>query len=395
MSLILVLAILFNFSFTPTAVIASPQDSLSNVHATYQFGDQLVIEADVNQIETVESVTLTLQPQNGVPLQIPCQLSPDGHILVQIDLHNLSIRVLDRVYYWFDIVYKGGSSSTSPSFWFDYADNRYEWQSSESKWFVIYSTSIGTISNDRLQEIALDGLEYATSTLPVAPVLPIQIYVYPDSSSLKSALGLSDQTWVSGETNPDLGVIFVSESANNGGEGQLTREITHELVHLLEHSLTNGNYDFVPSWLLEGLAASAEFALTPDSSVDLQESYQSGYLIPISQLCNSFPPGAQQSALAYAESASILDYLTRTYGVEKIVSMVSTSQYGITCSDLSAQVLGKDLDTIEAEWLSATFGQKSKEFSWMDYWPVLFIVPVVLIGLYLIKRQSKGKTDGR
>jgi hypothetical protein len=389
MSLILILAILFNFSFTPAAVIASPQDSLSNVQASYKFGDQLTIEADISPIETIKSVTLSVQPQNGVSLLFPCQLSPSGHITAQIDLRNLSIRVLDRVYYWFDVVYDDGSSYTSSSFWFDYADNRYEWQKSESKWFIIYSTSSGTISNERLQEVALDGLKTASSVLPVAPVLPIQVFVYPYPAALKSALGLSEQTWVAGETNTDLGVIFVSESANNDVEQQLTREITHELVHLLEHSITNGNYDFVPSWLLEGLAASAEIALNPDSSIDLHETYQTGNLIPISQLCNAFPPEAQQSALAYAESASFLDFLTRTYGVEKIIAMVSTSQYGITCTDLSTQVLGKDLGTIEGEWLSATFGQKAKKGSWMDYWPVLFIIPVILICLHFIKKHNR------
>lgn len=389
MSWLLVFALLFNLAPASLPAVDEPPVSITNVQVEYIFADAVTIRANISQNEDSNEITIFLQSENSAPRQVDAQVSAEGNISAVFDLESHPIQVFDRVYYWFEVSFTDGTRFTSPSYWFDYMDNRFDWQKSESRWFTVYSTADGNLSGEEIQEISLAGLENATRILPVSPSLPIQVYVYPDTNSLTTALGVSSRDWTAAEAKPDLGILLVSETGNGISRSNLSRQIPHEIAHLLEYSITKGNYDFVPSWLLEGLAVNAEDSATTENDVLLQNAYRSNNLIPLEQLCNAFPPEAERSSLAYAESASFTNYISETYGTDAILAMLNSSQYGVTCTDLPGSVVGKDLGTLESDWLKYTFVESQTQPAWIDYWPFALILPLLLIGLLLVKQHGR------
>jgi hypothetical protein len=392
MSLILLLSFFFHLNSPINIPVTGEVNPPTDVTLTYQFGDSIQVDATLQEIGSIDRAIIIFQTDSGAKMQVPVSITPDGKLSGRLDLSDNPFKVFDHIYYWFELTDKAGNVTKSPSYWFDYLDNRFAWHKSESKWFTIYKTEATTISDSDLQEIALAGLKRATDLIPVSPQLPMQIYIYPDVDSLSSALGITSQDWVAGETRPDLGVIMVSAASADTLRVDLERQIPHEIVHLLEYSLTKTDYTDAPKWLLEGLAVNGQDDYAATFDQELSSAYQKNTLIPFEQLCTSFPPESSQSTLAYAQSASFVSYLLATYGDNKLTEMLQSVGTGGSCDQLVSQTLGKDLATLQAEWINAAFPKNHvKKGNPNDYWLLLLILPVVFAGLWCIRRHGSAK----
>jgi hypothetical protein len=399
MSLILFLSMLFNLVSTPLSSAKAVQEPV-NVEVSYLFGDAITIAADLPDMTGIAGGDVLLQTEESALIRIPVEVSDSGHLSANYLLDSAPFHVFDRVYYWFEITSSDGTVSSTPSYWFDYLDNRYEWQTSETKWFIIHTTPANKVNSADLQGIALSSLKYATTLLPVSPELPMQIYVYPDAASLTVALGSSSQPWAAGEADPELGVILVSESVDIDNIQELKRQTAHEIMHMLEYSAADGNYLSSPTWLLEGLAVNAEEITSADDVRMLQNAYRDNSLLSFDQLCTSMPPEASRSALAYAQSASFTSYLSQTYGNDKLLELLRSGGNGLNCSQLTTSYLGKDLASLESDWKNAVFSGLPKPHSIVDYWPLLLVLPLVVWGLLRIRkhdptRSKKEPINGR
>jgi hypothetical protein len=382
---------LLNLATIPLPSVQTVQEPV-NVEVSYVFGDHVIVQAELPDLTGIAEVDLLLQTEESAQVRLPATISDTGQLNVVYSLNSSPFHVFDRIYYWFEITGTDGQVTSTPSYWFDYQDNRYEWQLSESKWFIIHTTHENELNSADLQGIALSGLKYTTSLLPVSPDLPMQIYVYPDSASLAAALGTDSQPWAAGEADPELGIILVSESVDIDNAQELKRQIAHEIMHMLEYSAANGNYRSSPTWLLEGLAVNAENNASADDARMLQNAYLDGSLLPFEQLCTSMPPEATRSSLAYAQSASFTSFLSQTYGNDQLLNLLLSGVNGLNCSQLTTSVLGKDLSTLESDWRTATFSDTQKNHSITEYWPLLLLVPFIAWGLLRIRRHDPERT---
>jgi len=99
-----------------------------------------------------------------------------------------------------------------------------------------------------------------------------------------------------------------AEGAMRGGAA-LDRVLRHEYTHALVHDRTRGR---APTWLSEGLAIACEGR---DTDRERRIMRSSDHLIPIRELHGSFLALPRTEVpLAYAESASAVDYLLRRHG---------------------------------------------------------------------------------
>lgn len=392
MKTFLILALLFQSLLPGSQFVTQESDFLSDVELTYQFGQSIEIHASLAGSPAIDHVTVILQTQTGANAQCQATLAAAGDLDCHIDLDSNPFSVFDRIYYWFEITYADGAITTTPSYWFDYLDNRFDWQKNESKWFVIYSTPDCRLAAEDLQKIALTGLESATRLLPISPDLPMQLYVYPDADSLRSALGVTSQDWAAGEVRPDLGVIMVSESGTEDEYADIQRQISHEIMHILEYSVAQEDYSFAPAWLLEGLAVNAENGSSQDETKLLFTAYRKDTLIPMDQLCGSFPREASQTSLAYSQSASFVTYLSNQYGNIKLLDLLKASNNQLSCDQLLTQIFDSDLATLQSDWISSSFTGERTTANPNELWLLLLLIPAVLVGLLLIKRHGRVKT---
>lgn len=390
---LVILALLFFIvALTPLNAGAQTVSFVTDVLSTYQFGQQLEISGQLQDITGSKSVSLILQPEKQASRQI--SIKPKGDLSFQVS-YNLAadpLQPFSRIYYWFQVEQADGTLATSPSYWFDYFDNRYEWKTYSSRLFNIFWTGedadLGLVIND----IAKSGLEKATQTLPIAPHVPITIYVYPSLKSLQEGLASTRQEWVSGHASPELGVVLVSTSPEADSTLDLERQIPHELMHILQYQIAGSDYDKAPAWLLEGLATSSETYPNPERDRALIEAVNQGSLLSFSTICQSFPLQAEQASIAYAQSLSFTNYLHQYYGASIFEKMLSLSKTGLSCDQLVKQSTGLSLNKLTNNWLASEFpGRKAvRTFPGLTIL-FAFLAVVLVICVYLLIRERIRK----
>jgi hypothetical protein len=72
--------------------------------------------------------------------------------------------------------------------------------------------------------------------------------------------------------------------------------------------------------------------------------------VPVRTLTGSFPADSRAAELAYGESWSVVDFIFRHYGKEKMAQLLQAFKTGGFYDDIFRQVLGVDTDGLEVEW---------------------------------------------
>ncbi len=334
---------------------AQDQELVTDVQLDYQFGSAITLTAKITDVSQYSSILLILQPDGQSSRLVEIIPAVDGSVAIDYNLNLDPLRPFGRVYYWFELTSQDRVSQTTPSYWFDYLDNRYQWVSSESELFHIHWVDGADAFGQKAQQIASEGLKAATGFLPVTPDFPIKIYIYPNLEALQQALVLSGQPWTAGHASPDIGVLLVSNNSQSAELIEMERQIPHELMHVLEYKLAGSSYSAIPAWLNEGLATSVELYPDPDLQRVLNEAHKDGTLLSISSLCNGFPKDAKTAQLAYAQSSSFVNYLNGRFGSQIFTKLIENAASGQTCANAVNASVDVSLDQLEKDWIAATF----------------------------------------
>jgi hypothetical protein len=242
-------------------------------------------------------------------------------------------------------------------------------------------------------QVALEGLRSDVTYLPVSPPLPVRIFVYSSGKDLQDALQLGQMTWVAGHASPDLNLILISLPPAIEQRLELERQLPHELMHILQYQVSSDHYESTPPWLTEGLASLAELYPNPDYSRSLEEATKNGSLLPMKDLCNSFPTEASLALLAYAQSASFVQFLSDQYGISALQTLLQKYGDGLDCESAVQNVYGSDLSHIETQWKQETLGINTSLLTWRNLAPYVFLAflllipPIIVIAL---NRRKKG-----
>jgi hypothetical protein len=157
-------------------------------------------------------------------------------------------------------------------------------------------------------------------------------------------------------------------------------------------------YPNLPGWLREGMAIFVE--MYPNAEYDrvLQESVARDSLIPLKDLCVSFPAHPAQAFLAYAESRSFTNYLHETYGSAGLLNLADSYADGMDCERGAERAFGISLSDLETSWRSSVLGQKTLFTSLQNVSPYLVLLCLVLaiplIGIAGTLRK-KGRRNER
>jgi tetratricopeptide (TPR) repeat protein len=116
------------------------------------------------------------------------------------------------------------------------------------------------------------------------------------------------------------------------------RVLRHELVHVFNLEQTRFK---VPHWFTEGLAVSLEgFPVAPQWHQLLKERVASGELFDLDNVLMGFvrPNNAEERQLAYLQSLLYVEYLTATYGKDKIGGFLKAYADGLDTDAAIAQL---------------------------------------------------------
>jgi len=363
---------------------------IENVTHTFVFGTELEISADFHSQATIDEVYIVLQPEGQSSRQIKL-IPQDETLYFSYDLNHDPLQPFARVYYWFEVIFIDAPKYTSPSYWFDYTDNRFVWRENNSRLFEVYWLDDDSVFGQKVQDIARVSLENSTRILPLAPNLPIKIYVYPDVTSLQDTLSLTHQPWVAGHASPELGVVLVTKNNDPTITFDLERQTSHELMHILQYQILQDHYADAPAWLLEGLSTYAESYPNPDFERVMADAVKSNTLLPFKDLCDSLPLSTTDSLLGYAQSSSLVQFIEQSYGTQAFIDMLKNSTSRLACSEIVQTSLGISLAQLQDNWKEAVFSIPPEK-GWNSTWTLItFIILVIAAAGLLFLREFKKR----
>ena len=251
-------------------------------------------------------------------------------------------------FYWLIRTVDGGELKTEPQF-FNYNDDRFDWQELDSGKVRLFYYGAQKARAQELLEVATDALSRISEDIGVRPERTIKIYVYNSKADMSDALVSRSTTYDAFTTT--LGVVVSEDTLLLLGTATGVEQTTaHELTHIVVGEATDNPFHApIPRWLDEGLAMYNEGSL-PDYNQDaLQRAIRNDTLISVRSL-SAYTGDPSLVDLFYAQSYSIVDYLLKTYGREKMVELLAVFKRGSHQEDALQEVYGFGLDDLDAQW---------------------------------------------
>lgn len=229
-------------------------------------------------------------------------------------------------------------------------------------------------------EAASAGLDSIKKLMPLEPAQqPVEIFIYANVEDLRSTLPPTSEPWVAGHADPALGVVMVVIEPGPEQSIRMEQRIPHELMHVMMYRHVGAGYKTIPVWLREGTAALAELYPNPDYERVLTEAVRANTLIPLKDLCVSFPSDSGEAFLAYAEARSFTQYLRKTYGSTGLLTLAASYADGVDCEHGTERALGTSFANLEARWRSSVLGQNVFLSVLQNISPYLALLCVVLL----------------
>ncbi len=354
---------------------------LENVGASYSFGESITFVATVKAAIPIQAVSIVISDEGQNVNHVEAvSVQADGRMEFRLDTRQTVLRPFTLVKWNYQFTLQDGSVVQSEPFSMRYTDNRFTWQTLEAgtlrvNWYqgdvnfgqaVLNAAQAGRGSVSQL----LAGVDLAQA---------IEIFVYANTNDLQATLALGGEGWVAGHADPALGVLMVVIEPGPQQGITMEQRLPHELMHVMMYRAVGVGYQNIPAWLREGMATLAETYPNADYDRVLDEAAAGDRLIPLKDLCVSFPADAGQAFLAYAESRSFTNYLYRTYdGSRGLLSLVASYASGVDCEHGTERTFEASLSNLEMSWRSSVLGQNTLVPALQNISPYLVLLCLIL-----------------
>lgn len=373
----------------------------STTQVDVHYGDRLVfrVEASANAILSGARLTAQVTGTNRIVSEI-VDLVPGESVSTS---HSLSVDSLqvppfaEIVYYW-DFQDQNGVAYQTPPETLWYEDTQVPWT-----WQPVTQADITVFTDGRSEPVSAAVLDVATRALTEAERTlgtryegQMRIYVYPDLAAMAAALQahqLQIRDWVAAYALPTQQTALISASAGPTLVDTLQRDVPHEVSHLVLAQVAGEMADALPGWFSEGMALNAAGSIDPALGSVLVAAISDHRLIPLASLCAPTFSGlpAQSAELAYAQSASVFNFIQERYGTGQIRSLLQAWEGGASCDGALRQSLGISLAQLESQWHNGAVEQPATDLNasgsvtlWIVIWAIsaglalLFLAPQTL-----------------
>ena len=251
------------------------------------------------------------------------------------------------VEYWWKITKENGGSLVTQVQQVVFADHRYQWQEITQDNLSLFWYRGEQAFALELMQAAQAALSQLEADMDAHLVRPVNIYIYGSSAELQGAM-LYVQEWAGGLAFTGYGVVAIGISPSNLDWGK--QAMVHELAHIVTHQMTNNPYNSIPVWLNEGISMYAEGEMDEYSESYLRRAVLNGDLISVQSLASPFSANADTTYLSYAQSYSLVEYLIKEYGREKMAGLLDKFSQGADYDQAFLDTYGFDIDTLDDAW---------------------------------------------
>jgi hypothetical protein len=359
--------------------------------ATYQFGTQITFVAQISAPVQIQQANLVIFDESQSLTHVQAVNFVNGRSEYSFDTRQNLIQPFAVVRWYYELTLSDGSVLQSDSYSLHYDDNRFTWQKLEAgSLHVMWAQGDATFGQNALNA-AQAGLQSINNIVPVDLTQSVDIFIYPTQNDLAVFGG---EVWEAGRAYPESGVALVVIALDSNQSVNMERLIPHELMHLMFYRQLGAGATNLPSWLNEGVATLAEINPTADYGIVLQDANTRNGLIPMVNLCASFPTDPAQAFLAYAEARSFTTYLRDTYGAPTLLNLAKVYAQGMDCQNGAQRALGTSLAKLESDWLEKSLGHNAWGVVFRNLLPYLVLLGLLIfIPFILGLNASRQKVD--
>jgi hypothetical protein len=307
-------------------------------------------EAGISDVSLL--LSLPNQRYGAYPRNVRPDFQPGSRILATWSWRRYGSQLPPgaEISYRWRITDAAGASLETPAATVRVEDTRFPWQELKSDSVTLRWYRGDEAFGRRLLDAATAAVTRLAHEQGVDLVRPVTVLVYGSQAELYSALP-GTPPWIGGISIGEYDTVLVPIGPDDRGEGR--RALLHELTHQLVYQITfnPGLGSHVPAWLNEGLAVVAEGETSRENRQALARAVQFDDLPTLRALVNAFStlPGPD-AQVAYAAAESVVRYLLREYGPERMRILLTRFGEGRTPDDALRAVYGTGQDGIEDGW---------------------------------------------
>jgi hypothetical protein len=229
-------------------------------------------------------------------------------------------------------------------------DNRFQWRELRDGLLTVRWYEGDDAFGRSLLDAATTAARQLSAEQGVDLTSPVTVHVYGSQKDLYTALpGLPP--WVGGVSLGEWDSLLVPIPPRDlaGGRKTLAHELTHQLIYQITFNPSLGSR--LPAWLNEGLAVVSEGPTSRENRLTLDEAVSLDHLPTLRRLGNGFSSlSGQQAQLAYTAAESVVRFLLRSEGPERMRALLAQFGEGRTADDALRRVYGRGVDETEDRW---------------------------------------------
>jgi hypothetical protein len=339
--------------------LVTPVAAQSNVQvvsdaASLTFPDSIDFKAEFQAGANITSVVL----EYGVN-QLTCgtvdakafpQVTPGTDVKVDWTwqmLQSGSLAPGTTVWWHWLVSDSSGAHFTSPTQTVLWLDNTHTWQVITGGNINLHYYNGGASFGQQLHDAAAQALVRLSQDVGVSTTSPVDIYIYADSTDLQDSI-LYAPSWVGGQAFPENNIVIIGIPPDQLDWGMSTE--AHELTHVLVGHLTFSCLGFIPTWLNEGLAMYGQGGVQAAEQAQFDQAKTANQLPSLRSLTGAFSDEANRATLSYTEAYSVTNFLIKTYGRDKMTSLLLDLRDGQTIDQALQAVYSFNTDGLEAAW---------------------------------------------
>lgn len=249
---------------------------------------------------------------------------------------------------WWELTLQDGTVFRTPVETFEYTDANHAWQTIASDRALLFYYGKTLPLAQELLARAEEAIALLQEQIGISLEQPVRIYVYNNSRDMQAALSTRSEGY-------DSRVVTLGVSVGEdtllllGDHRDVKQTLAHELSHIVVGLATDNPYSDLPRWLDEGLAMYAEGKLPLDNQRALDRAIQRDALPSIRSL-SSYTSQASEVDLFYGAAYSVVDFMLREYGREKMTALLGVFAEGARQEDALQQVYGLGLNELDNLW---------------------------------------------
>lgn len=379
---------------------ASAQDSETELRseADYVYGQSLDFRLLARNLGPVEGVTLFFRPHAAIDsfaVEIPVDTAGQIDASYTLDLTQNRLPPFSTLSYWWELQRPDGDTLRVPEQEISYVDDQFSWQwstrtdptsgGSVSAYWTGNSADLG----DRALDMVGGMLPEIGSLLPLQEVRPFNVFIYPSSADLASAMRLAGLDWQPGQSYPELGVALLTVVNDSTAAQELADGLSRELTSLLMHQALGDSAARVPQWIRAGLQLGA--LPVPESELEaaIAAAAADGRTIPFTTLCETFPNESDAIPIAQAQSESMLRFIGTEFGPERAGQLITAFANGESCEAAVTTTLQLSPDELEMMWLRRGAEEATTPGAWLPVAVVLLLLAGLGLTALLVWRPRR------